>query len=298
MTTLERILEWSKDLPDWQRDAVRRLLTQETLTDRDDADVLAMLKEAEGLVDPARPAPMPKPLSEHHLTASREGPRLILKRLNNVTGVNALVAEQELLFSHQGITAVYGENGTGKSGYARVLKRACRARDQVEKIHPNVFDDGPSGPASAVFNIHVGGQDKDVAWVDGDKPDELADIAVFDSKCARIILVKDNEPTYLPYGASVFEDLGDLMKRVRAALKSEMSAPERPSFCDIDDATEAGETIASLSVDTKESDVESMAVWTEKKRAHSGNLEPPDHSRRERERANDRECAATIQRSP
>jgi energy-coupling factor transporter ATP-binding protein EcfA2 len=264
MTTLKRILEWSKDLADWQRDAVRRLLTQETLTDKDDSDVLAMLKEAEGLVDPTRPAPTPTPLSEQHLVASHGGPRLVLKRLKKVTKVNALVAEQELLFSHEGITVVYGENGTGKSGYARVLKRACRARDQVEKIHPNVFDEGSSGPASAVFDIQVDGLDKEVAWVDGDdKPDELANIAVFDSKCARIILVKDNEPTYLPYGASVFEDLADLMKRVRAALKAEMSEPERPSFSEIDDATEVGKAIASLSLATKEGDVETIAVWTE-----------------------------------
>ena len=265
MTTLKRILEWSKGLADWQRDAVRRLLTQESLTDKDVSEVLAILKETEGVVDPTRPAPTPRPLSEQHLVASQGGPKLVLKRLKKVTNVNALVSDQELLFSNEGITVVYGENGTGKSGYARVLKRACRARDQVEQIHPDVFDEGPSGPASAVFVIQVGDQDdKAVAWVDGgDKPDELADIAVFDSKCARIILVKDNEPMYLPYGASVFQDLVDLMKRVREALITEIPKPERPSFPGIDDATEVGKAIASLSSATKEAHVDTMAVWTE-----------------------------------
>lgn len=35
------------------------------------------------------------------------------------------------------MTVIYGDNGSGKSGYSRVLKRACRTRDQMEAIHPN-----------------------------------------------------------------------------------------------------------------------------------------------------------------
>ncbi len=39
-----------------------------------------------------------------------------------------------------GMTVIYGGNASGKSGYARVMKRACRARDQTEPIHPNAND--------------------------------------------------------------------------------------------------------------------------------------------------------------
>jgi hypothetical protein len=52
MTTLETIITWAEDdLPAWQSDAVRRLLSQDTLSDDDKNDILLMLKDSAGLND-------------------------------------------------------------------------------------------------------------------------------------------------------------------------------------------------------------------------------------------------------
>jgi predicted ATPase len=37
-----------------------------------------------------------------------------------------------LTFEEAGLTIIFGDNGTGKSGYARLLKRITRARHQEE----------------------------------------------------------------------------------------------------------------------------------------------------------------------
>jgi energy-coupling factor transporter ATP-binding protein EcfA2 len=53
-----------------------------------------------------------------------------LIRIGKTHGVNALVDGQTLDIAAHGITVVYGDNGSGKSGYARVIKSivGCAAR--------------------------------------------------------------------------------------------------------------------------------------------------------------------------
>ncbi len=50
------------------------------------------------------------------------------------------------------MTIIYGDNGMGKSGYARILKRACRARHPGE-IEPNIYAEQP--PAACGRNHRV-----------------------------------------------------------------------------------------------------------------------------------------------
>jgi predicted ATPase len=101
--------------------------------------------------------------------------------------VNAIAENQYLPFSAVGMTVIYGDNGSGKSGYSRVLKRACRARDQMEDIHPNAnLPVDKAGIPEATFEIAVEGVAKDAHWIQGKAaPPELSSFAVFDSRCAR-----------------------------------------------------------------------------------------------------------------
>lgn len=52
--------------------------------------------------------------AEPALTPEQE---LRLTKLTHVEGVNALEAGNEMFFCDEGITLVYGQNGSGKSGY-------------------------------------------------------------------------------------------------------------------------------------------------------------------------------------
>ena len=54
--------------------------------------------------------------------------------LRDLVGVNALASGQGLTFAASGLNIVYGDNGTGKSGLVRVLKSACRSRDDKTSI--------------------------------------------------------------------------------------------------------------------------------------------------------------------
>jgi hypothetical protein len=60
-----------------------------------------------------------------------------------VEHVDRLAAGQELRFGVSGITLIYGDDGTGKSGYARVAKKLCLAR-VVDPLQGDVFADQAS----------------------------------------------------------------------------------------------------------------------------------------------------------
>ena len=186
MTLLQEILNWSQSLPDWQSDAVARLLAKQTLTVEDQNDLFAMLKVAHGIPDPK--GRKPKPLTANQIPAPvTVTTHVKLVSMKNMRHVNAIAENQRLPFSVAGITVIYGDNGSGKSGYSRVLKRACRARDQMEAIHPNAnLPTGKAGAAEAAFEIAVDGVAQEVQWTDGKAaPAVLSSLAVFDSRCAR-----------------------------------------------------------------------------------------------------------------
>jgi hypothetical protein len=105
---LAEILTWSEDRPLWQRDALRRLIEEKELREDDLAELTALCK------DPSRPA---TPLTWDHIRAPDAGaPSVQLRALHSALNVNALAEGQRLTFASNGITGVYGDNGSGKSG--------------------------------------------------------------------------------------------------------------------------------------------------------------------------------------
>ena len=59
MGVLSQITEWAKGLPDWQSDAVRRILVKGDLAANDEEQLLAILKKTKGIEDPNNPTPSP-----------------------------------------------------------------------------------------------------------------------------------------------------------------------------------------------------------------------------------------------
>jgi energy-coupling factor transporter ATP-binding protein EcfA2 len=221
-----------------------------------------MLKAKYGLLKPTETSPNPKPLVPTCIPGTNSTlQQITLHLIKNLANVNQIPHGSALTFGEKGLTIIYGDNASGKSGYARVLKKACRARHTTERIYPNVYAQAHTNPASASFVISTSGvQQPEVQWVDETSaPEILANICVFDSKCARIIIDEDNEVVYLPYGASVFHDLNILLKKFKTVLKSESPQPTLPPTDDIPPTTQAGKFLSDLNADTTP---EALAIAT------------------------------------
>lgn len=265
MSILQEILGWTQGLATWQSDAVARLLAKQTLTVEDQDDLFALLKAAYGIPDPQDRKP--KPLTADQIPAPVKATTHVeLRAMKNMRHVNAIAENQHLPFGAAGMTVIYGDNGSGKSGYSRVLKRACRARDQGEAIHPNAnLPAGKAGAPEAAFEIAVDGVAKDAHWTHGKAaPPELSSFAIFDSRCARAYLDNEDDFSYVPYGLDVFEGLAKICKQLRTSIETEHAqfAADLAAFVPLQGDTLVGKLIASLSAKTTAAQVDALATLT------------------------------------
>lgn len=263
MSLLQEILNWSQSLPAWQSDAVARLLAKQTLTAKDQDDLFALLKAANGIPDSK--GRKPNPLTADQIPAPvKATTHFELLAMKNMRHVNAIAENQRLPFSASGMTVIYGDNGSGKSGYSRVLKRACRARDQMEAIHPNAaLPAGKTGKPEAVFEITVDGIPQDAHWIDGKSaPAELSSFAIFDSRCARAYLDSEDDFSYVPYGLDVFEGLAKVCKQLKTAIETEhmQSAANLTAFVPLHGDTAVGKLISGLSARTTQAQIDALAT--------------------------------------
>lgn len=276
MALLHDILAWSQaSLKPWQQDAVRRLF-QHSITADAIEDLYAMLKDGIGLPDPQ--GRKSQPLGAEHLpVVAPNGAAPILISMGDVRNVNRLAPQQVLQFAPKGMTVIYGTNGAGKSGYARVLKRACRARDVTEDVRANAFEKLATGQVpQAEFKIQVGGNAGTVSWAKNKPaPVELATIAVFDTHCARAYLDQNQEIAYLPSGLDVVENLAQVvMPKLLEKLSAEIQATDtsKDALVHMAGNTKVGKLVNTLSEKTPPAEIESLAAMGEEDVARMGML--------------------------
>jgi energy-coupling factor transporter ATP-binding protein EcfA2 len=261
---LADILKWSTDLPAWQRDALRRLCSQTTLDSADITDLVAICKG----IEPATPldaSHVRDPAASHAVVS--------LGALYGLSNVNALAPGERLSFGKNGLTIIYGDNGAGKSGYARVLKQLCRARSpKGEAILPNIYV-ATSGVPAANIDFFVGGQKRSASWNQGDAPDAmLSAVSVFDSRTANVHVENTNDLAYTPLPLRILAGLAQACQEVKARLAAEIKAlqeqtPAILSKPECKPGTPVGKLIAALSGKTKPEAVEELAGLTSKEDA-------------------------------
>ena len=213
----QEILDWSASRPPWQQDALRRLVTQEQIDESDLIELASLCKAKEGLEGPKEH----KPLKEGHLPiADAAGDAVRLTRLTHQRGVNALAPNQTIEFGPN-LTIVYGDNGAGKSGYARILKRACRARGS-DPILGNVTSGAPPPVPSALIRYSVGEKSAAFSWHDQTTSDQLLSrVSVFDRQCASVYITEATDVAFRPMGLDLFDRLADVSERVKKILEQE-----------------------------------------------------------------------------
>ena len=231
MDILTRIFDWAQELPDWQSHAFRLIWEEKTgqLSDEEIDNLVALIKTSCGIPDSNKRKARPFEFRAEKKPAG--SPPMQLCAIRELKNVNALAENQELRFNPNGLTVIYGINGTGKSGYSRVIKRACYARAQGEAILSDAFQGGLK-PASAKF-VWQGRKDP-MTWEEGQKVAKelgqaVSSVAVFDSECARIYIDKKSRSIdYQPYGVGLLRTLVDVCKnRIGKRLADETAVARK-----------------------------------------------------------------------
>lgn len=268
-TVFECILEWSLSRPIWQRDTLRRIIAKGRLDDHEIAELTEICKQARaGNITGIQPIPLEK----NHLPANPTANNSVsLLSIKDVVGVNNLALSQTLYFEPNGLTVIYGDNGAGKSGYARILKRACRARHQGN-IHPNIYAQGGTPPAlpSAALTYSIGGiVQTSETWQNSENPHPIfSAVSVFDSKCAAVHIDEKNEVAFRPFGLDVPDELASVCQRVKDSLSAEQKQLEKarnPVFSapTWKNYTAVGKILASLDHNTDIDSVSALGTLSE-----------------------------------
>lgn len=174
-TTIEQeIATWSATRPSWQQAALRELAQGHSFGQTEVTAIAAQLKVSTSSAG--------TPLQAANISGTQAaGASVQLCSVRDAINVNALLASQELTFGADGLTVIYGDNGSGKSGYARLIKSVAGARHQ-EPVHANVFADTPEQPQKAEVTFTSGGVGRTSMWPEA-VSDELRAISFYDEAC-------------------------------------------------------------------------------------------------------------------
>lgn len=218
------LLSWAAEQPDWVKDSLRRIaIAEDYSVEQADIDcILDNVRAAAGASSSVHP--MISIEASHLGGGFGETRRTVLAQLGPVQNIDRLAEGQKLRMASVGITLVYGENGSGKSGYTRIAKRLCRSLT-ADQLRGNVFE-ATDGPMQVHVRYQVGDDAvTDIQWDPATPaPSQLRQISVFDSHNARLYVDSENRIAYLPREIAILEHHGELCQRMAAQFSADEKA--------------------------------------------------------------------------
>ncbi|MEI6316369.1 MAG: AAA family ATPase [bacterium] len=192
--------EWGESNGEWGKLLISKIIGTETnLTIEDKKEVfdyfLQSIKLKSGLPDLAIKKPVYSPSTK----------KIDIISLSEVKGVNKLALDQTITFADN-ITVIYGENGSGKTGYGRILK----ALGYSYELYNNILCDitKPQEPQTATIKYRVDGVDGEFNWDGKAKNSSLENISIFNNNCVQISLA-DRGLLVSPIGFHLFNLVSD-----------------------------------------------------------------------------------------
>jgi energy-coupling factor transporter ATP-binding protein EcfA2 len=279
MAIYEEVLAWADRLPLWRQDALRRLCVQGEWDDANLGEILDLARQHQGIDSALNPAPQLIPFARDHFPAeANQNATVALRSLHTLVNVGKIPSDQTLEFQSQGLTIAYGGNGTGKSGYARVLKQACRARSPGT-VYANAYDPNfPQLTPSATITFELDGAPDQVLW-SGQRGHvsrrELRGISVFDGDCARHYLQAREAATFQPVALTYLQQLANgLSQALRPRLQAEITgfAVDVTPFNIIPADSEAGRSVHPISATTNLERARALAALTANEQAELASL--------------------------
>lgn len=252
----ETIREWLHGQQDWLQYATEILLSDGSVADERLNELIAYLKTSEG-----------QKVTEHRkfegLAANAPAASALrLTKIGDIRGIENLSPRHPLNFGEGNLCVIYGHNGSGKSGYTRILNKIC-GKPRSPDLKPNVFD---AAPAERLCKIgySINGEAREVEWIANSAPiDDLRSVDIFDAEAATAYLTEEKAATYTPPSVALFEELASLCARIRQNLQTQQnglvsSLPQLPADYA---TTPAGSTYRGLRADLPEAEIQSLIQW-------------------------------------
>jgi len=194
------LIDWANSQDSWVRELVdQELITREPLSPEVVDCIYSHFLTEYGLIVGTfeNIAPL-----TNNFRIDRNEATMVLRKLHDLKGINALSGNYPLEFDDQ-MTVLFGQNGSGKTGYARVIKRAAGVRN-YEDILGNEWSDSESPTPSATFEITLGGVAETMFWKNEIGLGALQRVNVFDAKVVRLLVDEELCYAYMPTELALF----------------------------------------------------------------------------------------------
>lgn len=258
MNLEKEILEWLHERPDWQQEAVARLLANQLLTDLDLDKLTKLCKTAEG-------QSKNKTRSFSIINSNSQKPQsLHILSIGNLQGIDNLNPKKAVAFGKNNLIVVFGSNASGKSGYVRVFKKIC-GKPNAKELRSNVFTSAHE-KQSCEIEYEVDGKLQKLEWLVEQPPIlELYPVDIFDTEVANTYINKDNELSYAPRSVALFDDLARTCDEVKRRLQNEknMLVSKLPLLPTIYSDTKSAKLFSELKPTYSEDDLISILVFSD-----------------------------------
>jgi energy-coupling factor transporter ATP-binding protein EcfA2 len=190
---------------------------------------------------------------------------LLLTKLENVEGVNALTENQTIEFSPN-LTIIYGANGSGKSGYVRLLKNVFYSK-APEIILPNVHIDNGHKAVNATFTFKSNNAEIPLGFSKKDNA-VFEQFAVFDGNSVLKHLENKNEFEFRPAGLSFFAEYTTAIIRLEQKLNADIQTKQSGNTANdlsalFDGNSEIKTLVQNLNTETKSEDLKKYTFFVE-----------------------------------
>lgn len=221
MSIYQEIFNWSQSRPLFIQDALRRIITSTTIGQNDIDELVLLLKKECGDTSITLNA---IPLNSNHIptSTSTNGTYPKLVGLKNPINICSLHSQGNLKFSNSGLNVVYGNNGSGKSSYSRILNKLCWSRNPSVELKKNVFNP-ISNQQQVELKIEYNNNNIDFTWTENSPSHpHLNSIFIFDNGCSDVYINRENPTEYKPIGIDVLEKLVSIVGELSQSLSLEV----------------------------------------------------------------------------
>lgn len=212
------LAKWANDTDEWVRLLVAEVIaTGRSVSTSTIEDAYRLFRQEKALDERELPA---VPSLDIEARQDESAPPLSLTRLSEVRGVNALVAGA-VIEPHEGLTIIYGENGTGKTGYSRIFKALADSRT-ADTILGNIESE-TSETQSAKVEFKLGTDPQVQLWTGERGVSPFTRMSIFDSPAVRTHVDEDLDYVYTPASLALFSDVTSAIQAVSAEIDAAIS---------------------------------------------------------------------------
>ncbi len=251
--------EWLTQRPKWLQVAAKRLLESGNLNDAAISDLAILCQQEANKEFPDIDCSIPAGAFDAH-----DSEEIRLCSISEIAGVNKLAPRTPLDFGKSNIAVVYGHNGSGKSGYVRLLKHVCGARDCIRgQLHNNVFSPDDTAQKAKVSFLKSS-TPAEHEWAGSGVCDDLCSVDIFDTSFGRVFMGSEDEVSYEPPVLSFFSRLIDVCEKVAAKLDAEAGTlkSKMPSIPNALLGSTGAAWVEKLSAKTTTDDVETHCSFS------------------------------------